>query len=52
MVTSLKQAVDIAEKFFAAESAAVEVEIAMVFGPIWIGRDLVAYDHPRFGENS
>ena len=48
MIKTLNEAIEIAAATFAAESACVEVEIAMFFGPIWIGRDLQVFDHPRF----
>lgn len=45
---SLNDAIAMAAKFFADEPAALEVEVTMVFGQVWIGRDLQAFDHPRF----
>lgn len=47
-VKTLAEAREIASKIFARESAALEVEISMSFGSVWVGRDLEIYDHPRF----
>jgi len=48
MVKTLAEAVVVAMRTFAAEPSAIEVEIAMVFGSVWIGRDGEIYDRPRF----
>ena len=47
-ITTLAEARQIAASVFALQAAAVEVEIAMVFGSVWIGRDMKIYDKPRF----
>lgn len=47
-VKTLAEAREIARKVFASQDAAVEVEIAMTFGSVWIGRDMEIYDKPRF----
>lgn len=46
-IITLADALAAAARYFAAERAAVEVEFAMPWGSVWIGRDGQAYDHPR-----
>jgi hypothetical protein len=47
-IKTLAEAREVAARIFDRESAAVEVEITMVFGSVWVGRDMEIYDKPRF----
>ena len=47
-VKTLAEAREIAARVFASQAAAVEVEITMIFGSVWVDRDMEIYDRPRF----